>query len=133
MPKLTWDHIHLRTKDVEGMATWLQNMLGGEVIRTMQFMDEDNTVYLTMNGPNEFFCIGTLKNWSVVDRVNSISVPTLLLSGRYDEATPACVQPFFDGIPDVRWEIFEESSHMPFVEERDRYMSVVNGFLNTLE
>ena len=36
MPKLTWDHIHLRTKDVEGMATWLQNMLGGEVIRTMQ-------------------------------------------------------------------------------------------------
>jgi len=104
-----------------------------EVIRTMQFMDEDNTVYLTMNGPNEFFCIGTLKNWSVVDRVNSISVPTLLLSGRYDEATPACVQPFFDGIPDVRWEIFEESSHMPFVEERDRYMSVVNGFLNTLE
>ncbi|MEW6454981.1 MAG: VOC family protein [Pseudomonadota bacterium] len=36
MPKLTWDHIHLRTKDVEGMATWLQNMLGGEVIRTTQ-------------------------------------------------------------------------------------------------
>lgn len=36
MPKLTWDHIHLRTKDVEAMATWLQNMLGGEIIRTMQ-------------------------------------------------------------------------------------------------
>jgi catechol 2,3-dioxygenase-like lactoylglutathione lyase family enzyme len=36
MPKLTWDHIHLRTKDVEGMATWLQDKLGGEVIRSMQ-------------------------------------------------------------------------------------------------
>jgi catechol 2,3-dioxygenase-like lactoylglutathione lyase family enzyme len=36
MPKLTWDHIHLRTKDVEGMATWLEKMLGGEVIRTTQ-------------------------------------------------------------------------------------------------
>ena len=36
MPKLTWDHIHLRTKDVEGMASWLENMLGGEVIRTTQ-------------------------------------------------------------------------------------------------
>jgi catechol 2,3-dioxygenase-like lactoylglutathione lyase family enzyme len=36
MPKLTWDHIHLRTKDVEGMATWLETMLGGEVVRTTQ-------------------------------------------------------------------------------------------------
>ena len=36
MPKLTWDHIHLRTKDVEGMASWLEKMLGGEVIRTTQ-------------------------------------------------------------------------------------------------
>jgi len=29
------------------------------------------------------------------------------------------VQPFFDAIPDVRWEIFEASSHMPFIEEPD--------------
>ena len=36
MAKFTWDHIHLRTKDVEGMATWLETMLGGEVIRTTQ-------------------------------------------------------------------------------------------------
>jgi L-proline amide hydrolase len=56
----------------------------------------------------------------------------LLLSGRYDEATPATVQPFFDGIADARWEIFEESSHMPFVEETDRYMDVVDEFLSSL-
>ena len=36
MAKLTWDHIHLRTKDVEGMATWFEKMLGGEVVRTTQ-------------------------------------------------------------------------------------------------
>jgi L-proline amide hydrolase len=29
----------------------------------------------------------------------------------------------------VRWEIFENSSHMPFVEEPDRYLDVVEGFL----
>jgi L-proline amide hydrolase len=39
------------------------------------------------------------------------------------------VQPFFDNIPDVRWEIFEESSHMPFVEEPERYLGVVESFL----
>jgi L-proline amide hydrolase len=100
-----------------------------EVVRTFEIMSHDSTVYNTMNGPNEFFCIGTLRGWSVVDRVQAITAPTLLLSGRHDEATPATVQPFFDQIPDVRWEIFEDSSHMPFVEEPERYRAVVDDFL----
>ena len=100
-----------------------------EVVATFDMLGEDPTVYNVMNGPNEFFCIGTLKDWSVVDRVHLITAPTLLCSGRFDEATPATVQPFFDNIADVRWEIFENSSHMPFVEEPEHYLSVVEAFL----
>jgi len=100
-----------------------------EVQASFAALAADPTVYHTMNGPNEFLCIGTLRTWSVVDEVGAIDVPTLLLSGRYDEATPATVQPFFDGIRDVRWERFEHSSHMPFVEEPDAYRAVVAGFL----
>jgi L-proline amide hydrolase len=100
-----------------------------EFVRTLEFMANDSTVYNTMNGPNEFFCIGTLRDWSVVDRVHVIEAPTLLLSGRFDEATPVTVQPFFDNIPNVRWEIFENSSHMPFLEEPERYREVVEAFL----
>jgi L-proline amide hydrolase len=100
-----------------------------EVMRTNECLLDDPTVYHTMNGPNEFYVIGTLRTWSVVDRVHAIVAPTLLASGRFDEATPATVQPFFDNIPDVRWEIFENSSHMPFVEEPERYLKVVGDFL----
>ena len=100
-----------------------------EVVRTSEYLKQDPTVYNTMNGPNEFYCIGTLRDWSVVGRVKNIAAPTLLCSGRFDEATPATVQPFFDSIPDVRWEIFENSSHMPFVEEPEHYLSVVGSFL----
>jgi L-proline amide hydrolase len=100
-----------------------------EVVRAFEIMAEDSTVYNIMNGPNEFFCIGTLRGWSVVDRVQHIQAPTLLLSGRHDEATPATVEPFFESIPEVRWEIFEDSSHMPFVEEPERYRAVVEEFL----
>jgi L-proline amide hydrolase len=100
-----------------------------EVIATTDLLSEDPTVYNVMNGPNEFFCIGTLKDWSVVDQVERITAPTLLCSGRFDEATPATVQPYFDNIPDVRWEIFENSSHMPFVEETQQYLAVVERFL----
>jgi L-proline amide hydrolase len=104
-----------------------------ELVRTFEFLAKDSTVYNTMNGPNEFFCIGTLRDWNIVERVHAIVAPTLLLSGRFDEATPATVQPFFDHIPDVRWEIFENSSHMPFIEEPTRYREVVEAFLNSLD
>jgi L-proline amide hydrolase len=99
------------------------------LVTTMEFMARDSTVYNTMNGPNEFFCIGSLRTWSVVAQVSKITVPTLLLSGRFDEATPETVQPYFDNIANVRWTIFEESSHMPFEEETDHYFDVVASFL----
>src|SRR5579862_1050990 len=36
MANITWDHIHLRTTNPEGMAQWFEKNLGAEVIRTMQ-------------------------------------------------------------------------------------------------
>lgn len=104
-----------------------------EVLKTIQYMSEDSTVYNTMFGPNEFFCVGSLRTWSVVERLKSITSPTLLLSGRFDEATPATIQPFFDNIAGARWEIFEHSSHMPFVEETQRYLEVVSQFLDDVD
>ncbi len=100
-----------------------------EVVATMTQLNEDPTVYHTMNGPNEFYCIGSLRTWSIIERLGSIVAPTLLISGRHDEATPVTVQPFYDRIADVRWTVFEESSHMPFVEEPERYRDVVGAFL----
>jgi L-proline amide hydrolase len=101
-----------------------------EVAETFALIDADPTVYHTMNGPNEFHVIGTLKDWSVIDRLDRITAPTLLVSGRYDEATEAAVQPYAENIPDVRWTIFEESSHMPHVEEEQSYLRLVGGFLD---
>jgi L-proline amide hydrolase len=92
----------------------------------------DPTVYHTMNGPSEFHVIGTLRDWSVVDCVADIAVPTLLISGRHDEATPVTVEPFHDLIPDVRWEIFEDSSHVPHLEEPARFMAVLTEYLDSL-
>ena len=101
-----------------------------ELARTFAAIAEDPTVYHTMNGPSEFHVIGTLKTWSVVDEVNRIQVPTLLISGGHDEAAPSTVQPFADGIPDVRWHIFEQSSHVPHIEERNAYMALVQEFID---
>ncbi|MFC0543519.1 proline iminopeptidase-family hydrolase [Kutzneria chonburiensis] len=103
-----------------------------EVAYAMGQIDRDPTVYHAMNGPSEFHVIGSIRDWSIIDRVSAVAVPTLLVSGHFDEATPETVQPYFDAIPDVRWEIFAESSHMPHVEEPERFAEVVGGFLGTL-
>ena len=100
-----------------------------EVARTFAAIEEDPTVYHTMNGPSEFHVVGTLKTWSVIDRLHAINVPVLLISGHYDEATRLTVQPYADNIPDVRWQIFEHSSHMPHVEETELCLKVVGEFL----
>ena len=36
MAKITWDHIHLRTANPEGMAQWFEKMLGAEIMRSTQ-------------------------------------------------------------------------------------------------
>jgi L-proline amide hydrolase len=100
-----------------------------EVTETFDQVARNPTVYNVMNGPNEFFVVGTLKSWSVIDRLPQINVPTLVLSGRHDEATPACVAPYRDKIPGARWTIFENSSHMPHVEEQEACMTLVGEFL----
>jgi L-proline amide hydrolase len=102
-----------------------------EVARTFAAMDEDPTVYHTMNGPSEFHVVGPLKDWTIIDRLDRVAVPTLLISGRYDEATPEVVRPYADGIADVRWQIFEHSSHMPHVEEKDACLAAVAAFIDS--
>lgn len=101
-----------------------------EVQRTFAAIEADPTVYHTMNGPTEFHVIGTLRDWDIGDRLASINVPTLVLSGRYDEATPACVAAYVECIPGARWVLMEASSHMCHVEERGKTMREVGAFLS---
>jgi L-proline amide hydrolase len=103
-----------------------------EYMATLMEIYNDPTVYYTMNGPTEFHVIGSLRDWGVIDCLGDIAVPTLVLSGRYDEATPTAVRPYQELIPGARWEIFEQSSHVPHVEEPERFMAVLLEFLQQL-
>jgi proline-specific peptidase len=101
------------------------------VVRT--FAQLPNQVYLTMNGPSEFHIVGTFRDWDIRHRLGEIDLPTLVTSGRYDEATPLVAGTVHEGIPGSEWVVFEESSHMAQVEETDRYLDVVDGFLRRVE
>lgn len=91
--------------------------------------DDDPTVYRVMNGPSDFTVTGTIRGWSSLDRLQELNVPTLLMSGRYDEATPACQRELQEAIAGSRWEIFENSSHVPHLEEPAEFLRVLNTWL----
>ncbi len=86
-------------------------------------------VYNTMWGPSEAHATGKLKNWSVMDRLFEVKQPVLLISGKYDEATPKQMQMIVDRISDVKWELFEDSAHCANLEEPDKFLETVSDFL----
>ena len=103
------------------------------VVASFEQMASDPTVYHTMNGPSEFHVIGSLKHWDIRPQLKEITTPTLLVSGQYDEATPAMVKEINGLIPGSKWELFAESSHMPHVEEPARFKRVVSEFLDSTD
>jgi proline-specific peptidase len=103
------------------------------IVRTFAGLQEHPEVYVTMQGPNEFVITGTLKDWDITGRLGEIDVPTLITAGRYDEFTPRQAEALNRGIPGSELVTFEESSHMQFAEEPERYRELVAGFLERAE
>ncbi|CAL9445625.1 alpha/beta fold hydrolase [Streptomyces sp. enrichment culture] len=64
------------------------------------------------------------------ERVGSLGVPTLLVHGARSGVYPPEVGTWLaKAVPGSRLEVFEDSGHLPFLEEPDRFCAAVRGFL----
>jgi len=86
--------------------------------------------YITAWGQNEFTPSGTLKNFDFLDEIENIKEPCLITSGLLDLCSPLIAKTMYDKIPNAKWELFEHSRHMPFVEENEKYIKVLIEWLN---
>lgn len=75
------------------------------------------------------FLFRILNGWTIVDRLGQIDAPTLVINGRKDIAQDFVVAPFLQKVPKVQSTTFENSSHTPFLEERELCMKRVAEFL----
>lgn len=50
-----------------------------------------------------------------------------------NEFTPLVAKTMYDAIPDARWELFENSRHMLFLEENGKYLRVVSAWMEEQE
>ncbi|MFD1417861.1 proline iminopeptidase [Companilactobacillus keshanensis] len=86
--------------------------------------------YVVGWGPNEYSPEGTLHDYNYLDQMKDITVPTLITSGTNDLCTPFIAKTMYDGIPNSRWELFQHSRHMPFVEEHEKYAKILTDWLD---
>jgi proline-specific peptidase len=96
------------------------------------FSNINENVYGTMQGP-EWNVVGNLQDWDVSGRLDELDLPVLVTSGRYDEMTPAVVEPLAKGIRGAEYVLFEKSAHLAMVEEPDRYRQVIDSFCTRVE
>ena len=62
--------------------------------------------------------------------LGSVTSPVLVLAGRHDRTCPPeASQATAAGVTGAQLHIFEESGHMPFVEQPEEFLEVVRGFL----
>jgi len=86
--------------------------------------------YNYMWGPSEFTATGTLKSFDVTAKLAQIKLPVLLTCGEFDEATPAATGYYASLLPDARYIVYKNASHLHHGERREYYIADVRGFLN---
>jgi len=91
---------------------------------------KNEIIYTTMWGPKEFSATGTLKNFDLTPRLTEVTLPVLLICGRYDEATPKVNEYFKRLFPHAQLHVFEDSAHYPFWNEREACMQTILEFLS---
>jgi proline iminopeptidase len=90
-------------------------------------------IYFYMWGPSEFHPTGTLKDYDRVNDLAQIDVPTLFVCGEYDEATPESTRIYSARVQGSKFHVIENASHVPYLEQPEAYLSVLQNFLNELE
>lgn len=92
--------------------------------------EKGTIVYNTMWGSKECFISGNLKNFDLSDKLSQITIPALLLCGRFDEATPEATLYFKKKITNSQMEVFENSAHNTIWTEQKKYIKTVKKFLD---
>jgi pimeloyl-ACP methyl ester carboxylesterase len=90
-------------------------------------------IYEVLWGPSEFCANGLLRDCDFTPRLSAIHVPTLVLSGRHDEAAPEEMALVREAIPGARQVVLEGSSHCGMWEEPQAYRAAIADFLADVE
>lgn len=91
---------------------------------------EGHQVYNAMWGPGEVFCTGNLRDFDVTPRMNEIKVPVLFICGEHDEQRPVTVWKHHMLVPNSKFVVMEDCSHMQHVEKPEEFRDIVLNWIS---
>ncbi len=97
------------------------------------FMLMGANVYNFMGGPSEFTMTGTLKDYDRTNRLGEIKVPTLFITGEFDEARPSTVKYYQSLVPGAQFELIENAGHLTMQDNPEKNLKVITDFINGIE
>lgn len=106
-----------------------RNVPWPEMVRRT-FNEENRAQYREMWGPSEFNATGKLREWDVTDRLPTITTPTLVISGEFDEATAAVQEVFERKLPNVTRVQLPGCSHMSTQEDLAAVLGALISFFD---
>lgn len=90
-------------------------------------------VYQTIQGPNEFIMTGNFKNWNRWNDLKNITIPALMICGRFDTMSPQDNEKMGELIPDSCVKICENGSHCTMFDDQQVYFESLHQFLDAVE
>lgn len=90
-------------------------------------------IYNYMWGPTEFTATGTLKSYDNLDALKTIDVPTLFITGEFDEARPKTVSYFQKMVQGSKLVVIEGAGHSTMHDNREQNIAAIRNFLDSLE
>ena len=110
------EHVGKRSKDIYPF-------------KTKRFPKTNKEIYEKMWGKSELFGTGTLLNWNVENKLHTVDVPTLILSGAFDESTPRMNELMNKEIKNSKWVLLKKSHHIGYAEEPDLVIETIKNFI----
>ena len=94
-----------------------------------RFPKTNREIYEKMWGKSELFGTGTLKDWNTIPNLKYINNKTLIISGKFDESTPAINELMNKEIKNSSWLLLESSHHIGYAEEPELVLEAITKFM----
>lgn len=90
-------------------------------------------IYNYMWGPTEFTATGTLINYDRIKSLSSIKIPSLFITGEYDEARPETVRYFSSLVKNSQFGMIEGAGHGTMHDNKVKNIQLIKDFISSVE
>jgi proline iminopeptidase len=93
----------------------------------------NRSIYVPMQGPSELGASGKLIDWDRTEALQDIAVPTLVIGATHDTMDPAHMADMARRLPNARFLLCPNGSHMAMYDDQDTYFDGLVRFIGDVE